>query len=313
MHKRRAPFSRFAQNGNTDGNIQPKYTANKSLTLSWDEIPAWQRDNEYILGGYRRVQNGWSGCVASIFGYFHNETVNIHSHLWGAVLFLVLLATFQSKLVGAYETATWIDTCVFTIFLFSAVFCLSASAAFHASTCHSERVSAKCHALDYTGIIVLTVGSFVPCIFYGFYCEPLSRVFYLLAITVAGAAAAYIVLNPEYAKPAHRGARTGVFIALGLFAVIPVAQLVATHGATRLFSEMGFGWLLTSGALYIVGALIYANRIPERTSPGKFDYLFASHQIFHVCVVLAALAHWFCILTAFHHWHSGSGVCACDS
>lgn len=47
-----------------------------------------------------------------------------------------------------------------------------------------------------------------------------------------------------------------------------------------------------------------ANRIPERLSPGKFDYFFASHQIFHVCVVLAALSHYVCILTAFEHWHA---------
>ncbi|KAN0081346.1 hypothetical protein V8E55_008970, partial [Tylopilus felleus] len=39
------------------------------------------------------------------------------------------------------------------------------------------------------------------------------------------------------------------------------------------------------------------NRIPEWIAPGKFDYLFASHQIFHVCVVMAALIHssWFCV------------------
>ncbi|KIL00323.1 hypothetical protein PAXRUDRAFT_821781 [Paxillus rubicundulus Ve08.2h10] len=230
-------------------------------------------------------------------------------HLWGALLFVVLLATFQSKYVGAYETATWIDTCAFAVFLLSAVFCLIASAAFHTSTCHSERVSAKCHVLDYTGIVVLTVGSFVPCIFYGFYCEPLSQALYLIAIALVGIGAAYIVLDPEYAKPTHRGARTGVFIGLGLCAVIPVTQLVITHGASKLLSEMGFGWLLTSGALYIAGALIYATRIPERTAPGKFDCLFASHQIFHICVVLAALAHWFCVLTAFDHWHSDPGVC----
>ena len=68
--------------------------------------------------------------------------------------------------------------------------------------------------------------------------------------------ATYVVLSPEYANPTHRGARTGVFIALGLCAVVPVTQLVTTHGTTKVFSEMGFGRLLTSGTLYIVGALI---------------------------------------------------------
>jgi adiponectin receptor len=52
-----------------------------------------------------------------------------------------------------------------------------------------------------------------------------------------------------------------------------------------------------------------ANRIPEKLYPGKFDYFFASHQIFHVCVVLAALAHYVCILTALNYWHSDFQSC----
>ena len=68
--------------------------------------------------------------------------------------------------------------------------------------------------------------------------------------------AAFIVLDPEYAKPTHRGARTTVFIALGLCAIIPVAHLVVTHDPQELISEMGVNWLLASGALYIGGALL---------------------------------------------------------
>lgn len=52
-----------------------------------------------------------------------------------------------------------------------------------------------------------------------------------------------------------------------------------------------------------------ANRIPERFSPGTFDYFFASHQIFHLFVVAAALAHYASVLTAFGHWHSRLGEC----
>ena len=64
------------------------------------------------------------------------------------------------------------------------------------------------------------------------------------------------MLDPEYAKPSHRGARTRVFIALGMSAVVPVAHGLAAHGPRTLWTEMGFGWLLASGALYIAGALL---------------------------------------------------------
>lgn len=70
------------------------------------------------------------------------------------------------------------------------------------------------------------------------------------------AGAALIVLNPEYSKPTHRGARTKVFIALGLSSVIPVTHALFTHGLQTLRSEMGVGYMILSGALYIFGALL---------------------------------------------------------
>jgi adiponectin receptor len=68
--------------------------------------------------------------------------------------------------------------------------------------------------------------------------------------------AAYIVLNPEYAKPTHRGARTRVFIFLGLSSVFPVMHTMVSHGLNKILRELGFSWLVASGALYIAGALI---------------------------------------------------------
>lgn len=55
--------------------------------------------------------------------------------------------------------------------------------------------------------------------------------------------------------------------------------------------------------------LFSANRIPERFSPGMFDYFFSSHQIFHVCVVIAALAHFASISTALDFWHTEQVSC----
>ncbi|KZT03812.1 HlyIII-domain-containing protein [Laetiporus sulphureus 93-53] len=280
------------------------------LTLTWLEIPAWQRDNDYILTGYRRAQYSWRGCAYSIFGYLHNETVNIQTHLFGAVLFAVLLSTFQPVYFIHYESTNWLDFTVFTIFLTAAVFCLLSSSFYHTFSVHSKEVSLRCHAVDYAGIVVLTVGSFFPCIYYEFYCDTALQMLYLSLIVLVGTGAAYIVLNPEYTKPSHRGARTKVFIALGLSAIFPVGHGFVTHGLQKLWSEMGFGWLIASGLLYIAGALLYANRVPERFSPGTFDHFFASHQIFHVCVVLAALAHYACVLTAFDHAHSRIGYCS---
>ncbi|KAJ3815233.1 hemolysin-III related-domain-containing protein [Lentinula aff. lateritia] len=274
--------------------------------LTWPELPEWMKDNEYIISGYRREQQHWKGCFKSAYTYLHNESVNIHSHLWGGALFLYLLTTAHSTHLVHYPIV-WIDSVVISVFLVSATFCLCASAFFHVSTCHSEKIATQCHALDYSGIVVLTVGSFYPCIYYGFFCEPQFQALYITAhwILTLKAGAAYIVLHPEYAKPTHRGARTSVFIALGLCAVFPMSHWLIAHGF-RTMLDMGLHYLAISGCFYVAGALLYANRIPERFSPGTFDYFCASHQIFHFFVVFAALAHYKSIIFALDYAYTRS-------
>ena len=44
-------------------------------------------------------------------------------------------------------------------------------------------------------------------------------------------------------------------------------------------------------AVYGTGAVIYANKAPEKCRPRTFDYCGASHQIFHCLVVVGALIH----------------------
>lgn len=42
-------------------------------------------------------------------------------------------------------------------------------------------------------------------------------------------------------------------------------------------------------------------RVPERLRPGKFDIWGSSHQIFHVLIILAAMAHLIGLLKAFDY------------
>lgn len=86
-------------------------------------------------------------------------------------------------------------------------------------------------------------------------CECPDQPKYALA-SCRSAGAASIVLNPEYGKPTHRGARTKVFVGLGLSGIVPVTHALLVHGFSNLVHDMGFGYLLLSGALYLVGALI---------------------------------------------------------
>ena len=54
------------------------------------DVPEWQRDNEYILTGYRVNYKDHSDAIKSIV-QCHNETFNVWSHLIGALSFAALI------------------------------------------------------------------------------------------------------------------------------------------------------------------------------------------------------------------------------
>jgi adiponectin receptor len=72
--------------------------------------------------------------------------------------------------------------------------------------------------------------------------------------------------------------------------------------ASDALSLQYYGWM---GGLYLVGAFLYSARIPERWFPGTFDLWLHSHQIFHVFVLLAALAHYMGVVNSYR-WHHGA-------
>jgi len=63
----------------------------------------------------------------------------------------------------------------------------------------------------------------------------------------------------------------GLFVALGLSGVIPAGHFVITDGLSHAFNYAALGWVILMAFLYIIGAVIYAARVPERIWPGRFD------------------------------------------
>ena len=59
----------------------------------------------------------------------------------------------------------------------------------------------------------------------------------------------------------------------------------------------------------LTGALAYAVGLPKRMCPRSFDIVGNSHQILHVMVILAALAHMFGLFRAFDHVHGRTFTC----
>lgn len=118
------------------------------LTLLWSEIPAWLQDNHYIQRGYRPPSNSYQKSAASI-GYLHNESVNIWTHLFGAVLAAVTGTIMYYFVRPRYKMATPEDVLVFSCFFLGAIVCLSLSTIYHTISNHSQSVAKFGNRLDY--------------------------------------------------------------------------------------------------------------------------------------------------------------------
>jgi adiponectin receptor len=115
------------------------------------------------------------------------------------------------------------------------------------------------------------MGSFVPWLYYAFYCEALPKIAYLILIAILGTACIIVSLWDKFSEPQFRVIRASMFIALGLSGLIPAFHYIITFGSYHAFSVGALGWLCLMAVLYITGACLYAARIPERLFPGKFD------------------------------------------
>lgn len=97
-----------------------------------------------------------------------------------------------------------------------------------------------------------------------------------------------------------------MFAGMGLSAIVPVLHGLTLYGYAAMCDTMSLWWLIAHGVMYLVGAGLYAARVPERWAPGRFDIWGSSHQVFHVLVLAAAGTHFWGLVRAFQVSRGGA-------
>ncbi|XP_026474294.1 adiponectin receptor protein-like isoform X3 [Ctenocephalides felis] len=273
--------------------VRKHFLNNQVWEASWKvchfkNLPRWLQDNDYLHKGHRPPLPSFGACFKSIFR-IHTETGNIWTHLLGCIAFIGIAVYFLAMPTSEIPLE---DKLIFGSFFAGAIVCLGFSFAFHTLSCHSEFVGKLFSKLDYCGIALLIMGSFVPWLYYGFYCHYQPKLIYLSVVVILGILSIIVSLWDRFSEPKLRPLRAGVFMGFGLSGVVPAVHYGLMEGWFNQISQASLGWLVLMGMLYILGAMFYALRVPERFFPGKCDIWFQSHQIFHVLVIAAAFVHY---------------------
>lgn len=271
-----------------------------ALNSYWDCVKS-------IFRIHTETGNIWThllGIYSHIFPFNKDCTILFLFPFLGFVLFVAIWILF---FVFAPDSIQWQDKLVFSAFFVGAVICLGFSCIFHTLCCHSPKVSRftnklvlsqcllttftfhevlfstlclqcgwdQCYLsifrLDYAGIAILTMGSFVPYLYYTFYCDFAAMVGYLSLICVLGITTICVSMLDAFATPRCRAVRAGSFIGLGLSGIIPATHYATVVGWKSAVEDGSLGWLILMALLYISGALLYALRVPERCLSGHCD------------------------------------------
>ena len=256
--------------------------------ITYEHLPEPWRVNPHILSGYRFSETKLD-CVRSCFT-LSNETVNIWSHAIGLIIVLAI-AFFAYPATPAFASATKFDIFIAGLFFAAACKCLICSTVWHTmSSISNQTLLERFACVDYTGISLLVAASIGTTEYTAFYCEPGSRYMYLTATFLLGAAGTVLPWHPTFNRADMSWLRVAFYVSLAATGFVPVFQLTYQRG----WDEVAYFYapITKSISVYLIGALLYAGKVPERFMPGWFDYVGGSHNIWHFAVLGGILFHY---------------------
>ncbi|KAM9860601.1 membrane progestin receptor beta-like [Aulostomus maculatus] len=251
----------------------------------------------FILSGYRPVGLSWRRYVLSLF-QIHNETVNVWSHLLAAacvvarfLLFTVLQGggILGVQLQGPEGQGLSLDVSSLPLVfhVISAVTYLSCSAAAHLLQSHSDQAHYSLAFLDYVGVAIHQYGCALALYVYSadtaWTQSMLGQIFLPASIFFAWLSCAtccYAKLQFLRPYPPHRKRYHLVPVGVAYLLIIsPVTNRLSTRSWT---SDSALQLHFLQVVLLLLAALFLSFPIPEHFSPGRYDIIGHSHQLFHV-------------------------------
>src|SRR5512139_4010116 len=202
------------------------------------------------------------------------EPVNGLTHLGAAVaagIGLIILLVIGWGNIG--------KTISLTVYGISLILLFAASAIYHMVKARPSILN-NLRKLDHSAIYILIAGTYTP------FCFNLFTGFWQWGMLILIWGLAFIGVAVKLLwMDAPRWLYTGVYIAMGWLALLGSKELLATLPAGAI------AWLLIGGITFTVGAIIYATK-SFNFFPGKFGF----HEVWHIFVILGALAHFIGIL-----------------
>ncbi len=166
----------------------------------------------------------------------------------------------------------------FLVYGISLVGMFSASAIYHLVKA-GPRTTLRLRKLDHSAIFLLIAGTYTPfCLYFfsGFFRWGLLAIIWVMAIS--GITIKVFVIK------APRWITAGIYLVMGWLCIMASGQMAATMPAGAITG------LVVGGLFYSIGALVYITKKPD-----FYPAVFGFHELWHIFVILGALAHFMVI------------------
>jgi hemolysin III len=133
---------------------------------------------------------------------------------------------------------------------------------------------------DHSAIFLLIAGTYTPIcynMFTGFWKWGMLIIVWSFALIGIGIKI-FIIRAPRWVS-------AGVYLVMGWMSIAAIKEMLTVLPTGALI------WIAVGGIIYTFGAVIYATKIFD-FFPGKFGF----HEIWHIFVILGALAHFIAVL-----------------
>ena len=213
----------------------------------------------------------------------------------------IIFGKYNLNNLNSSRPAKKLRTWPLFIFLISAIFCLFFSTTLHLVGNISVNFHRILSRFDYGGVCLLITGSCYPPYYYFFYCEPKYRTFYLTFVTTLGLTTFGLCLTDGFNLPDKRILRGSSFLTFGICSGIPIIHFLIVGESLKGYNnDIRFLYWHLGGITYVIGAILYLIRFPEKYFPGKFDIFGSSHQLLHIAVLIASFFHYIGSLDAYY-------------
>ncbi|KAF3031460.1 hypothetical protein E8E12_001744 [Didymella heteroderae] len=251
----------------------------------------WTDQSCHGLDQRRRCTTSYAASIVSAV-YLHTETLNIWSHLLGAVWFCSSAVRFAAAGSGPLTS----DAVAVLIYLTANTLCFASSTLYHIFADHAH--ASLWQLIDHVGIVGNIWASSVSFTLLSFKCRSGERWLFVALVSSAAALCLRRLLRIHSHDLCARQMRLGTHIALGALAALPAlrAWLQPSQDKPAALLE-GFAWLFLANS---AGGGIYASHLLDKAVGMDMGLPDMSHHVMHVLVVAGALVYAQEILSTYH-------------